>query len=308
MGPEHNRGCIFNIQQFSVHDGPGIRTLVFLKGCPLRCRWCSNPESQQFQSELAVNFTKCIGISECGRCIAACPQGALYSGASGLPELKREVCQQCLGCAAACPAGALSTVGQSMSVAEVLEAVEADSVFYARSGGGLTVSGGEPLAQPEFTLSLLRAARQRRIDTAMETSGYAGWPVLEQAAASLNTVIYDLKCLDDAVHFQGTGVSNALILSNFKKLAAAFPRLPILVRTPVIPGFNDSAEAITAIIDFIRDAGNIRYELLPYHRLGQPKYLSLARAYPLGEARLDEHKLQELKQLVELRYVQCWEN
>lgn len=308
MGVHQAKGCVFNIQQFSVHDGPGIRTLVFLKGCPLRCRWCSNPESQQSYPELACSLNKCIGKTECGQCSAACPYEAIEWQPSGEPAIKREVCRKCFRCADDCPAAALRVFGKSMSVDEVLAVVEEDSVFYSRSGGGLTVSGGEPLGQPDFTIALLREARRRRIDTAMETSGYADWSVLEQACAHLNTIMYDIKCVDEHTHKQGTGVSNGLILENFTKLCRQFPDLPIAVRTPVIPGFNDSEEAVAAILEFIKGKPNVSYELLPYHRLGQSKYESLSREYPFGDALLDDKKMQSLQSLVKKQYAPQPEN
>lgn len=303
MNSDQQDGCVFNIQQFSVHDGPGIRTIVFMKGCPLRCLWCSNPESQQFHPELAFNSNKCIGKSECGRCFSTCSHGAIQNSSHGESIIARDVCQKCHSCADGCPTGALSIFGKSMSVDEVLDIVEADSVFYARSGGGLTVSGGEPLCQSEFTLRLLREAKYRRIDTAIETSGYVEWSILEQAGEYLNTIIYDIKSLDDHKHKQGTGVSNKLILENFKKLCTRFPQLPILVRTPVIPGFNDSLEEIAGIMDFIKENPKVEYELLPYHRFGQSKYLSLGREYPLGDVLLDEKKMQVLQDLVATQYM-----
>ncbi|QDR79207.1 (2S)-3-sulfopropanediol dehydratase activating enzyme [Sporomusa termitida] len=284
MQPQDKRaGYVFNIQQFSVHDGPGIRTTVFLKGCPLRCRWCSNPESQQRQPELAHNRSKCIGLAACGRCLRACPRNALPAAKNGKPVVVREACQQCFRCAAVCPTTALHIFGERMSVEAVLEAVEQDDAFFSRSGGGLTISGGEPLMQPDFTVALLQEAKRRRINTALETSGYAEWTALAQASKYLNTLIYDIKCLDPDKHREQTGLANAVILENFSKVTEAFPSLPILVRTPVIPGFNDTEAAIAAITNFIKHRrSDIGYELLPYHRLGRQKYEYLGRSYPLG--------------------------
>lgn len=292
-------GCVFNVQQFSVHDGPGIRTILFLKGCPLRCQWCSNPESQAFYPELAFNEKKCIGRKECGKCLAACTYGAITRNDSPTPTLAHGRCQGCFACAKQCPSGAFAVFGQVRRVNELLDTVEADNAFYARSGGGVTLSGGEPLGQPEFALALLREAKRRRIDTAMETSGYAKWPVLAGIASYLNTIIYDIKCMNEENHRRGTGVSNQLILENFKHLCETFPALPKLVRTPVIPGFNDTVEAIAEIVDFLKNKPGVRYELLPYHRLGQSKYNALGRAYPLGQAILDETNMQHLRAAAE---------
>lgn len=292
-------GYVFNIQQFSVHDGPGIRTILFLKGCPLRCRWCSNPESQAFYPEVAFNEKKCIGRAACGRCITACAAGALDGKAAQAPVLRRAQCSRCLACVGQCPSGALAVFGQLRRVEELLDIVEADSAFYARSGGGLTLSGGEPLAQPDFALALLKEAKRRRINTAVETTGHAPWGVLAEAASLLDTIIYDIKCLDEETHRTGTGVSNQLILANFARLCEAFPDLPKLVRTPVIPGFNDDEQTISEIAALLHGKPGVTYELLPYHRLGQSKYEALGREYPLGQRVLDEVRLRRLRELAE---------
>ncbi|MBP2656082.1 MAG: bssD 1 [Firmicutes bacterium] len=299
MGADTQKyGQVFNIQKFSVHDGPGIRTIVFLKGCPLRCKWCSNPESQQCHSELAYNVNKCIGAAECGRCIKACPQGAFKAGTAVNPVLDRQLCKQCFKCVKVCPAAAVSIFGNLMSINDVLQVVEADQAFYSRSGGGLTISGGEPLLQAEFTIRLLEAAKRRRINTAIETSGFTDWSVLEAAAKHLDTIIYDLKCLDSKLYKQWIEVPNEVIVSNFKKLCAAFPKLPILVRTPIIPGFNDSKEVVLGVANLLKGFTNVKYELLPYHRLGQPKYEYLGAEYLLGETKLDEDNFNQLQAVV----------
>ncbi len=235
-------GIVFNIQKYSLHDGPGIRTVVFLKGCPLRCAWCSNPESQAPQPQLALDRARCLGVDACARCLGRCPRGALGVGADGRIVRDPAACDDCLACAAACPAQALCVYGRRVTVGEVLRRVEEDEVFYARSGGGLTLSGGEPLAQAGFCMALLEEARRRRLGTALETCGHAPWPVLEAAAGLLDGVLYDLKCMDRQRHLRTTGVSNEGILDNLVRLKAAFPRLPLTVRTPVVPGFNDREE------------------------------------------------------------------
>ena len=279
-------GVVFNIQKYSVHDGPGIRTIAFLKGCPLRCLWCSNPESQKREPELARNAGRCIGISRCGRCIAACPRQAISTGEDDTPRLDRSLCAGCdMPCARACPSQGLLVYGRTMSVGEVLDVVEKEAVFY-RENGGLTLSGGEPLMQGSFALSLLREARQRRINTAIETSGFVQADLLLEAAGLLDSIIIDLKHTDPALHRQMAGVDNAPILDNIKRLATTFPERTILVRTPVIPGFNDTEEAITAIAEFLRPFPSLLWEMLPYHRLGTQKYLFLDREYALGEVSL----------------------
>jgi len=295
----HKTGCVFNIQQFSVHDGPGIRTIVFLKGCPLRCQWCSNPESQQSHMELALNANKCIGVSQCGQCIISCPQHAITANDHDQPFINRALCKKCFQCADSCPTSACSVFGKLMSVDEILRIVDQDGIFYSRSGGGLTLSGGEPLLQADFALEILKEAKRRRINTAIETSGQAAWTELEKLCSYLNTIIYDIKCIDSTKHQQRTGQSNELILANFKYLAQKFPELPILVRTPIIPGFNDTPENICDILEFITIRPNLHYELLPYHRLGQAKYNYLGNDYTLAGITLDDEKMQRLQNIVQ---------
>ena len=290
-------GMVFNIQKYSVHDGPGIRTIVFFKGCPLACRWCSNPESQSFARELAFNQGRCLGLSQCVRCLKACGKGAI-ADQDGMPVFDRSACQGCaMPCVQACPASGVIAYGEVRTVEDVLRVVEQDGAFYSRSGGGLTLSGGEPLAQPEFVLALLREARRRHINTAMESCGYAPWDILRQACENINTLLYDVKCIDSGRHKEFTGRSNGLILENFRKLAAQFPQLPVHARIPVIPGFNDSEDAIREAASFVAQHPKATLELLPYHRLGTQKYHFLSRQAPMGEASLDPelfHRLQSI--------------
>lgn len=290
------QGYVFNIQHFTVHDGPGIRTMVFLKGCPLQCRWCSNPESQKPLPELGCNSRKCIGTAECGRCIEACVAGAIRKDHAHGILIDRELCTDCLACAEICPSKALNAFGSLMSIDQVLKVVEDESIFHSRSGGGMTLSGGEPLLQAEFSLELLKEAKRRRIDTAMETSGHTAWGNLAEACGCLNTILFDIKSMDDRKHVESTGVSNRLILENFKKMCHGFPDLTILVRTAVVPGFNDTEEELFAIADFIKGRPNVAFEPLVYHRFGQPKYGYLGRNYMLAETRSDEDRLKTLRE------------
>ena len=295
-------GVVFNIQKYSVHDGPGIRTIVFLKGCPLTCRWCSNPESQQIKPELAYNRDKCLTFEQCVRCLEVCAPGAIQQDDESRARIDRQLCSQCLLCAEACPSKALIVYGEERSVAAVIDAVEEDGAFYSRSGGGLTLSGGEPLHQPEFAMALLAEARRRRINTALETCGHCRFEDLAAAAAHLNTLLYDIKHMNSKIHHQYTGSSNERILDNLTRLRQAYPDLPILVRTPVIPGVNDSEEAIAAIVDFIAEMPNVRYEMLPYHRLGKPKYAYLGRSWPMDDIPSDDDVIVRLQQMVRRRY------
>jgi len=277
------KGLVFNIQKFSLHDGPGIRTIVFLKGCPLACIWCSNPEGQSASPELTLSCDRCIGPEDCDRCITVCLERAIRRGEDGRLQIDRRSCDGCGDCAYVCPSKALEVSGDWVGVDDVLRIVEEDDAFYARSGGGLTISGGEPLAQGAFALALLDAARSRGIDTAIETSGLCNWKTMRDAAPLADRIFFDIKCLDSEKHERVTGVSNRKILENFRRLRAEFPDTDVIVRTPVIPGVNDSEADIRAIAEFVDDAGGASaYELLPYHGFGEPKYAKLGKHYRFG--------------------------
>lgn len=289
-------GYMFNLQRFSIHDGPGIRTTVFLKGCPLRCGWCSNPESIRPLPEIITRDLKCIG---CGKCLQTCHQGAIELLEEGKRAIRWERCDQCLLCAEACPSGAIDVMGKWVNVSEVLEEVLRDSRFYRRNGGGLTVSGGEPLFQWEFARDLLAEARRQGLHTTLDTSGYADGEALDEVLEHADLVLYDLKQMDDEQHRLATGVSNRRILENFEKAAK---RSRIWVRCPVIPGFNDSEEHFEAMARFVRGMGDAveRVSLLPYHRFGELKYAAGGKLYPFeGRPMLSDERLEELKGLLE---------
>ena len=285
------KGRVFNIQRFSVHDGPGIRTVVFLKGCPLRCKWCANPESQKEKPELAWTRSKCIG---CGGCVSK----KLKSGLSFEEDTLywNELLDEAKEIELTCPSRALHVIGYDATIEEVLKEVNKDSIFYGDEEGGLTLSGGEPMMQPEFTFELLKRAREEGINTSIETTGFCKTENLIKIAGQLDYMLMDIKSMDEDEHKRATGVGNKQILENFKAVRAAYPNLPIHVRTPVIPGFNDSKEAISAIRDFVYGFDNVRYELLKYHRLGESKYESLHRTYPMGEVTLEDSLFKELQQ------------
>ena len=297
------KGLIFNIQKFSLHDGPGIRTIAFLKGCPLACVWCSNPESQSMAPELIYSSSRCIGTEECDRCGVVCLERALTEDDDGNMCVDRSICDGCGDCAIVCSSHALEGSGEWVGVDDVVRIVEEDDAFYARSGGGLTVSGGEPLAQGAFVLALLDAARSRGIDTAIETSGLCNWKTMRDVAPLADQIFFDIKCLDPEKHEQVTGVSNRKILRNFRRLRAEFPEVNVVVRTPIVPGVNDSDADILAIAEFVNSAGGASaYELLPYHGFGEPKYAKLGRRYRLSDVEPPSpERMMNLREIATLR-------
>jgi pyruvate formate lyase activating enzyme len=259
-------GRIFDIQRFSVHDGPGIRTTVFLKGCPLRCAWCHNPEGISPRPQLAFDPRRCIG---CGYCFRVCRRGA-HRMAEGRHVLDRDVCEACGTCVAECYAEALEFIGREVSVADVMAEVRADRPFYETSGGGLTLSGGEPLAQIDFAEAVLRAAAAEGIHAAIETCGHAPWPSFERVRPLVGLFLYDWKETDPGRHKEFTGVSNELIRANLRTLYAAGAR--ILLRCPIVPGLNDREDHFAGIASLCRQMpALLGVELLPYHRLGLGK-------------------------------------
>jgi pyruvate formate lyase activating enzyme len=275
-------GLISNVQRFSIHDGPGIRDLIFMKGCPLRCKWCSNPESQNHYPEIAYNLNRCIGKAECGKCLKVCEVGAIVEHSTGKVNINRNLCTQCGKCAQVCPAEALQLFGKPISTDDLLTLIEEDHPFYSRSAGGVTISGGDPLSQPEFVQDLLKKCQGHGIDTAIETAGHGSWEDIEKVCRYANLIIFDLKCLDPQKHRAFTGVTNELILANIRKISTHFPQTPLIVRTAIIPGFNDSEEYIGRIVEFIARLKNLKeYEILPYHGFGEPKYALLGEKYPL---------------------------
>jgi pyruvate formate lyase activating enzyme len=289
-------GWIFDIKRFAIHDGPGIRTTVFLKGCPLQCKWCDNPESQLKEPHLVYWQERCIS---CNACLAACPRGAIVVASGGDRLIDVERCDLCGCCVEACYSGALEQVGRLITVDELFSIIEEDRPFYEESGGGVTLSGGEPLAQPAFTQALLRRCQEEYIHTAIETCGHAPPKTFEAILPHVDLILYDLKELDPDRHQQFTGVSPELILGNLRALADCGP--PIIVRRPVIPGYNDAPGDSHALGRFLEELDmNQEVHLLPYHRLGRAKYRRLGRDYPLaGQPSLDEEQVTPLKDILE---------
>ena len=277
-GERLTSGIVFDIRRYAIHDGPGIRTTVFLKGCSLSCAWCHNPEGQARGFEAMVRDNRCI---RCGACVDACGHGAVTWTGEG-PVTDRALCTACGDCAAVCYADARERVGREMTAEEVLAEVARDEPFYRRSGGGMTLSGGEPLLQPAFAAALLRGARAAGIHTALDTCGYAAWETFDCVRGDVDLFLYDVKLLDDARHRRFTGVSNAPILANLRALSARGHA--IVLRVPVIPGVNDDPANLEALAALAGELAHLaRVDLLPYHHIGADKYDRLDRAYPLPD-------------------------
>jgi pyruvate formate lyase activating enzyme len=257
---------VFDIARFAIHDGPGVRTTVFLKGCPLRCVWCHNPESMGPDPELAFSAGDCIG---CGACVGICPQG-VHTLHAGRHTLDRRRCVACGACVGACPATALEMIGRRMSIEEVMGEVLKDKTFYAHSGGGITLSGGEPMSQFAFTRALLRRARREGLHTCLDTSGAAAWPQFSEILPWVDLFLYDIKAFDERTHLRLTGASNRRILHNLRRLHAAGAK--IRLRLPLVPGLNTSARQLAAYGGLAASLPGIDgVDVLPYHRLGRSK-------------------------------------
>ncbi|MFX1451911.1 MAG: glycyl-radical enzyme activating protein [Promethearchaeota archaeon] len=287
-------GTIFNIQRYCIHDGPGIRTLVFFKGCPLRCLWCSNPESQELSPEILFSSNKCIG---CGKCAEVCPENAIIKSTD--KRINRDKCNLCLKCIETCYAEALEVAGKKMTLEEVVKEVEKDRPFYEKSNGGITVSGGEPLMQPKFLKALLKECKSRGINTAIETCGYANWSTFEEILEYLDLILMDLKHINTDSHKELTGKSNEIILENIKKISEL--KKPIIIRYPLIPGYNDSIETVNKIGKFVQNLEGVNeINIIPFHRLGESKYEKLDREWTMHEVEPPTtERLEEIKKILE---------
>lgn len=315
-GDYNGKGTVFNIQRWALQDGPGMRTTVFVKGCPLRCGWCANPESLKLDPEIMTRAVLCIG---CGKCADVCPNQAIHFTEAPSQETVRRVgeaepgilqkyplriidrtrCDNCLKCAEVCPAKAIVASGELKTVNEVISTVMRDSNFYHRSKGGMTVSGGEPMMQWQFTRDLLKAAREKGIRTALDTTGFGKWQILEQLLAYSNLALYDVKHLDSSKHKEATGVGNELILDNLRRTVQ---KVPVWLRRVVIPGHNDSDEETEAFARFVATLTPPpdKISLLPYHKFGESKYTSLGKVCrSAGVDPMPEDRVKELKDIVE---------
>ena len=286
-------GHIFNIQKFSLHDGPGIRTTIFFKGCNLRCSWCANPESQQTCSQLTLDREKCTG---CGSCAALCPSQAREMK-DGHPAVRAHACTLCGKCMEECPAGAIGREGCDMTVEEVLAEALKDAAFYRQSGGGVTFSGGEPLLQQEFATVLARSLHENGVSVAIETAAAVPAAHFREFLREVDYVHIDLKHCDSARHRAGTGMGNEQILENI--CAVRDSGLPYLVRIPVIPGYNDALADAEGFARLLTSIGISRVQLLPFHQLGERKYSLLGREYAhAGQAQLHTEDLKQYQQIM----------
>ena len=286
---------VLSIARMTVHNGPGIRTLILFKGCPLRCPWCSTPESQKCEPEIAVRPDHCI---HCGRCTDVCPTNAIGS-ADETMSLNRYLCNSCGKCTDVCPSEAILLLGKEMTVRRLCEEARKDTVFYRHSGGGVTISGGEALLNPEFTGELLRELKREAIGVGVDSSGHVPWASVEGVLPYVDFFLWDIKHMNPQRHKELTGASNDLILSNLR--AVSEKHVPVYIRLPIIPGYNDSEDNIRATCDFALSLSSlVEIDLLPLHHLGKARYDSLSRPYPIAELSLiPDVVMKEWKILVE---------
>ena len=285
-------GIVFNIQRFSTHDGPGIRTTVFLKGCPLTCLWCSNPESQYNRPQLMVRDVKCSG---CGKCVSACPEHAISFSEEQTRKINWRRCNNCFDCVEACLYGALTSIGEQMTSEAVADVVEKDMVFYNNSGGGVTLSGGEALVQHDFLKELLILLKQKKIHRALDTTGYAPASVIDKIIPLVDMVLFDIKHLEPARHREATGVGNENILKNLRHVAG---QLRTWIRIPLISGYNDTEAHISKVAKLAAELKIEEVSFLPYHEGGTVKHRQIGRKQPEFSAKAPTEV--HLKNLLEI--------
>ena len=293
-------GVVFNIQRYSIQDGPGIRTTVFLKGCPLRCAWCSNPESQNPHPEIMFRKKQC---QSCGTCADVCDIGAMTL-VEAEPHLDRGMCTMCMDCVEACPSGAMQVSGKVMTLDDVVEESCRDEIFYTNSGGGVTLSGGEPLFQPEFSRHFLKACKDRSIHTALDTSGHGTWQVMKGLLEYTDLLLFDLKHLSRDKHLEGTQAGNDLILENLRRTLDS-NGVKVWIRIPVIPGYNDADSYVTELALVMSEMRAAKVSLLGYHEWGRPKYEALGREYFCDKLdALPKARLESMKRVIEARGIE----
>lgn len=290
------KAFIFNKQKYNMYDGPGVRTLVFFKGCPLRCKWCSNPEGLERKYQIMFKPTTCVS---CGSCVPVCPQKIHSISSSGEHIIDRSIdCIGCGQCVEACIPEALKVAGEQVPISELLEYVEQDRAFYDQSGGGVTLGGGEVTSQPEAAINLLQACKQEGLHTAIETCGYTKKETIHRFAEYVDLFLFDLKHIDPDRHFELTGVRNEMILENLEELI--MKRNHVKVRMPMLKGINDSEAEIRGVIEFLKPFREFKnfegIDLLPYHKLGVNKYVQLGMDYPIeGDPSLDDADLDRIE-------------
>ncbi|MBA7566243.1 4-hydroxyphenylacetate decarboxylase activating enzyme [subsurface metagenome] len=295
------KGMVFNIERYAVHDGPGIRTIVFLVGCPLRCLWCQNPEGMELKPQLAFFPDKCTG---CMRCLSVCPNKAIERVNEKI-LMNWDKCNRCLKCVKICPNEARKSLTKTMTSKEVLEEVIKDIPFYRRSGGGVTLSGGDPLFQVDFASEILRLCQKEKIHTVIETSGFIDWDDFVKILKSTDFIFFDIKHMNSIKHKYGTGVDNKKILENLRKITNLNKN--IVIRICIIPGFNNSEKNIKDTAKFVKNLKNIRkIELLPYHNLGVIKYERMGKTYLLKDVNPPRDcDLVKLKNIIESYNIKC---
>lgn len=269
-------GTIINIQKYSIHDGPGIRTTVFLKGCPLNCWWCHNPESQNPRPEIMLFKERCTG---CGSCFKRCPTKAIEL-IKGFPVIHESKCTLCGKCSDFCPSNARELVGKDISIKDLMKEIIKDEVFYEESNGGVTFSGGEPLMHADYLSDVLNICKDKNIHTTVDTSGYATWEQFKKIIDKVDLFLFDIKHMNSEKHLEYTGASNHVILENLKKLSERGSN--IYIRMPIIAGINDDDENIDRAVEFLSKLNIIHVDLLPYHKMGMDKYRRLDRSYKLS--------------------------
>lgn len=295
------KGITFNIQKFSIHDGPGIRTTVFFKGCPLRCEWCSNPESQIKNVQILHDQSKC---SYCLSCVAACPNGAITHEDNKI-IINEDKCVGCLTCVNSCPNRALSYEGDYQTIEEIVDICMQDIDFYEESGGGVTISGGEGMSQPDFLKKLIAELKKNSVHVAIETTGYVKKGTFEELAKELDLLLFDVKHYDREKHYNGTKVYNDLIVENLKW--AIDNGIEVLPRIPVIPDFNDSLEDAEGLAKLLVEVGAKKVQLLPFHQFGEKKYELLNRNYKYKNKKaLYPEDLEEYQKIFEDKGLNCF--
>jgi pyruvate formate lyase activating enzyme len=296
-----SKRLVISIQRMTIHNGPGMRTLILFKGCPLRCVWCSTPESQKLEPEIAIYPSKCI---HCDQCPSVCSPRAINLR-SNTVSIDRTLCNNCGKCAQICYAEALRLVGQPMTIEELLEEVRKESIMYRHSGGGVTLSGGEPLLNYEFNREFLPALKNEGINVGIDTCGYVPWKHIEPILPHIDFFLWDIKTMNSIAHKKLTGVSNRLILNNARRISEK--KVAIYIRMPLIPGYNDSEENLRATCEFARGLSSVvEFDLLPLHHLGKSRYESMDRPYSIGDIPLiSDDALLNMKLIVESYGLKC---